>query len=101
MSVNVVSAKDPSVPAIVMSDRFRHEIAYFGSRNGPEVPVHLENSEYWINLEEVTEAYDSGVIRIVSPLDSSTTAELELSEELERWLEWVLEHRVEHVRLEI
>ena len=41
-----------------------------------------------------------GLIKLVSPLDSASTAELELSEELEGWLEWVVEHKVEHVRLE-
>ena len=100
MSVNVFSVDHPELPLCLMSDRFRHEIAYFGSRNGPEIPVELGPSEYWIDRDESQEIYDSGVIRLVSPLDSSTTAELELSEELERWLEWVLDHDVHHVRLQ-
>lgn len=100
MSVNVLSVDHPEVPHCTMPDRFRHEIAYFGSRNGPNVPVELGPSEYWIDRDEAQEAYDSGVIRLVSPLDSSSTAELELSEEQERWLEWVLEHDVQHVRLD-
>jgi hypothetical protein len=100
MSVNVLAVNHPEVPPFKMPDRFRHEIAYFGSRNGPNIPVELGPSEYWIDRDEAQEAYDSGVIRLVSPLDSSSTAELELTEEQERWLEWVLEHDVQHVRLE-
>lgn len=99
MSVKVFSVNHTDLPPFVMSDRFRHEIAYFGSRNGPDIPVELGASEYWIDRQESQEIYDSGVIRLVSPLDSSSTAELELSEELERWLEWVLDNEVQHVRL--
>ena len=100
MSVNVICVSQETVPPTVMSDRFRHEIAYFGTRNGEEIPVDLGPNEYWIDLEQAEEIYDEGVIKLVSPLDSSTTAELELSEELEVFLEWVIEHKVDHVRLE-
>lgn len=100
MSVKVISVSPTNVPSTTMSDRFRHEIAYFGSRNGDNIPVDLALSEYWIDLVEAEDMYDSGVVKLVSPLDSSSTAELELSEELERWLEWVIEHKVQHVRLE-
>jgi len=100
MSVNVIAVGQNDITPIRMSHRFRHEIAYFGSRNGSEIPVELAISEYWVDLVEVQEIYDAGVVRIVSPLDSSTTAELELSEELEVWLEWILAHKVQHVRIE-
>ena len=100
MNVKVFAVNLPDLPPMTMPGRFRHEIAYFGSRNAPEIPVELGPSEYWIDTKEAQEAYDSGVIRLVSPLDSSTTAELELSEELECWLEWILDHEVQHVRLE-
>jgi hypothetical protein len=100
MSVKVLSVSPSGVPPTMMSDRFRHEIAYFGSRNGENIPVELGLSEYWIDLVEAEEMLDSGLIKLVSPLDSASTAELELSEELEGWLEWVVEHKVEHVRLE-
>jgi hypothetical protein len=43
--------------------------------------------------------YEEGVLRIVSPLDSSTTAELEITEEQEAWLQWVIENEIEQIRL--
>jgi len=100
MSVKVLCLSRDAVPPTVMSNRFRHEIAYFGTRNGDDIPVKLGPNEYWIDLKEVEEMYDEGVVKLVSPLDSSSTAEVELSEELEMFLEWVIEHKVNHVRLE-
>jgi hypothetical protein len=32
-------------------------------------------------------------------LDSENQTEVELSEEQEAWMEWMLEHEVEHIRL--
>ena len=34
-----------------------------------------------------------------SPLDAATKAEIELSEDHERWLEWMVEHQIQHIRL--
>jgi hypothetical protein len=39
-------------------------------------------------------------VRTVSPLDSDSKAEIELTEEQEAWLEWMLTHEVQHVRVE-
>ncbi|MBD3674569.1 MAG: hypothetical protein HUJ26_13690 [Planctomycetaceae bacterium] len=100
MSVKVICVSNDATPPTKMSDRFRHEIAYFGTRNGDDIPVELAPNEYWIDLKETEEIYDEGVIKLVSPLDSSSTAELELSEELELFLEWVIQNKVDHVRLE-
>ena len=42
---------------------------------------------------------DDGVFRIVSPLDSDNRTELEITEEQEDWLKWIVQHQVEHIRL--
>jgi hypothetical protein len=39
------------------------------------------------------------VLLLVSPLDSENQAEVELSEEQEAWLEWLVAHGIQHVRL--
>ena len=63
-----------------------------------EVPK-LPSGEYWIRLADAKSSLDEGVVRIVSPLDSASKAEIELSEEQEAWLEWMVKSGIQHVRL--
>jgi hypothetical protein len=82
-----------------MSDRFRHEIAYFMSVPGEHgVPI-VGPGEYWVSLNETRGWLDEGVIQVVSPLDSASRTEVELSEEQEGWLEWMAEHQLQHIRI--
>jgi hypothetical protein len=90
MSASVIAVGRPEVPAIAMPDRFRHEIAYFAAPHAA--------GEYSLSLRELREVLDDGCVTIVSPLDSDTRSEIELAEDHERWLEWVLQHAVERVR---
>lgn len=100
MSTLVYAIAHPELPPFPMSDRFRHEIAYFMSVPGkPGVPL-LAEGEYWVGLAEAREWLDSGVISLVSPLDSEHQTEVELSEEHEAWLEWMLRNQIEHIRLQ-
>src|SRR5262245_2820532 len=99
MSVVVEAVGRTDVPPVTMSDRFRTEIAYFMSLpEEPGVPA-LGPGEYWVAQERARQWLDEGVFRLVSPLDSESRAEIELSEEHEAWLEWLVKHGVEHVRL--
>lgn len=82
-----------------MSDRFKHEITYFMSLPGERGVPKLPAGEYWVRQSDVQTWLDDGVFRLVSPLDSENRTEIELSEEQETWLEWMLANRVEHVRL--
>lgn len=100
MPTLVYAVARPEVPPFPVSDRFRHEIAYFMSVPGnPGVPP-LAEGEYWVSLEETHDWLDSGVISLVSPLDSQNRTEVELSEEHEAWLEWMLRHQIERIRLQ-
>jgi hypothetical protein len=98
MLVHAVDRSD--APSLTMPARFRHEIAYFMTPGGaPGVPA-LAPGEYWVRLADAQECLEAGVVRIVSPLDTATRAEIELSEEQEAWLEWMVKYRIEHIRLE-
>jgi hypothetical protein len=59
----------------------------------------LPEGDWSIDLAEAKAVLDDGVVRLVSPLDSESRAEIELSEEQEAWLEWIVKHRIERVRL--
>jgi hypothetical protein len=100
VTVRVYAVDRPELPPFEMPDRFRHDITYFvtsaGERGAPE---HLAPGEWWVRLEDAKEIFDGGTIRIVSPLDSETTAELEISEDQEDWLRWMVDNRIERVRL--
>jgi len=100
MSVRVYAVDRPELAPFSMPDRFRHDITYFVTSTGERgAPSDLGEGEWWVRLDDAQEIYDDGLIRIVSPLDSSTTAELEISEEQEAWLRWMIDNRIERVRL--
>ncbi len=82
-----------------MSSRFKHDIAYFMTPAGePDVPP-LAAGEFWIKLDDAKRWLDEGILTLVSPLDSEKVAEAEITEEQERWLEWLVAHDIQRVRL--
>ncbi len=99
MSILVHAVDRPELQPFAMPDRFRHEITYFMTVSGVGGVPKLPAGEYWIRLPDARTALEEGVVRIISPLDSDSRAEIELSEEQEAWLEWMVNNGVEHVRL--
>ena len=100
MAVRVIAVDRPNAPPLVMPERFRHEVAYFMSISDlPGAPA-IAPGEYWIRLEDARRWLDEGVFRIISPLDSANQTEMELSEEQEAWLEWMVREGIERIRLE-
>ena len=97
MATLVYSTEDPGLPPVAMPDRFRHEISFFAADRSPSGET-LAAGEWWIDLAEAESVLADGVVRIASPLDSASRAEIELSEEQENWLEWVVRNRVRRVR---
>ena len=101
MAILVHAVGRSDVPAYSMPARFRHDVTYFCTPAGEAgAPDRLGAREYFVRLDDARQVLDDGVIRIVSPLDSATTAEIEISEEQEDWLRWMVQHEVEHIRLE-
>jgi hypothetical protein len=101
MSTRVSAVDRSEVPACAMPDRFRHDVTYFATPPGvQDAPAALPEREYWIRTDDARRILDDGVITIVSPLDSASRTEIEITEEQERWLEWLLKHGVQRVRLE-
>ena len=99
MSVLVHAVDRPNTAPFPMSDRFLHEITFFMAMTGTDGIPKLPAREYWVRQADARRFLDDGVVRIVSPLDSDMQAEIELSEEQENWLEWMVRHNVEHIRL--
>jgi hypothetical protein len=100
MSTQVYAVGRPELPPLKISDRFRHEVAYFMSIPGTAGVPMLPAGEYWVRLDDARRWLDEGALAIVSPLDSENRTEVELSEEHETWLEWMTANQIEHIRVE-
>lgn len=97
MSVLVYAVTQPNLPPFKMSDRFRTEIAYFMSIPGQNDIPQLPEGEFWVKLDDARKWQEEGVISLVSPLDSENRTEVEIREEQEDWLAWMIDHAVEHI----
>lgn len=83
-----------------VSTRLRSQFVYFvSSPEAAGVPKLAEN-EFFFALAETRKWHDEGVIFLVSPLDTANMTEVELTEEQEDLMEWLVKNHVEHVRLE-
>ena len=101
MPILVYAVEKPELPPFEMPARFKHDITYFVTQAGEQgVPETIAQGEWWVRREDAQRLYDEGVIRIVSPLDSANSVEVEITEEQEAWLKWMIQHEIEHVRLE-
>lgn len=97
--MHVHAVDRPEVPPLTLSGRFRTEIVYFCTPAGERgAPRDLADDEYWIDLVEAQQWLDNYVIQVVSPLDAASKAEIELSEDHEAFLQWLLDHGVSRVR---
>jgi hypothetical protein len=98
--MHVHAVDQPQVPPLTVPDRFRTEIVFFMTPPGERgAPATLPDGDYWIDLDEARVWLDEFVVRIVSPLDAQSQAEIELTEYHEAFLQWLLAHGVRHVRL--
>ena len=89
----------PEVPPIGMPARFRTDIAYFARPAGEEGVPELGHDEYFVPQADARRWYEEGIVMLISPLDSEHQAEIEITDEQEAWLGWLIEHQVQHVRL--
>lgn len=100
MIIHVQAVNRSDVPLCPMPSRFRHDVTYFATPAGTlDAPAKLGEGEYWIRSPDAERILDDGVITIVSPLDSASRTDLEITEDQERFLEWLSKHGVQHVRL--
>lgn len=100
MTVSVAAVDREHIPPCPMPDRFRHDVTYFATRAGvQDAPAKLGTGEYWIRREDRQQILEDGVFTIVSPLDSASRTEIELSEDQERCLEWLARHDIQHIRI--
>ncbi len=95
----VYAVDRPELPPLAMPLRFKHDIAYFMTPSGEGGAPKLSPGEYWIRMEDALGWLETGGLRVYSPLDSEKHAELEITEEQETWLQWLVDHKIQRVRL--
>jgi hypothetical protein len=96
--MKIYAVDKPDLPPFEMPDRFRTQIVYFmtpsGMRGAPDLPP----GEYWIVPDDARRWLNELVVEVVSPLDAESKAEIELTDEQEAWLQWLVDHQIQHVR---
>lgn len=97
--MKIYAVDQPDLPPLEMPAKFKMQIVYFMTPSGEHGAPQLGPCEYWIQLDEAKKWLDEGAISVVSPLDAASKAEIELTEEQEAWLEWMVANNVQHVRL--
>jgi hypothetical protein len=97
MQIRFVTVEHPEKLSIEITDHIRPQLPYFTST--PE-GIELAKNEYWFDLPAIKQILDDGSFLVVSPLRAENAAEVELSEEAEQLIEWLLENGVNRVRLE-
>ena len=100
-AMKIVAVDRPELDPLEMPARFRTEIVFFMTSPGEgSAPADLAANEYWIDLAQAKQWLEELVVYVVSPLDAENKAEIELSEDHERWLQWLVDNGVQRVRVE-
>jgi hypothetical protein len=99
--LQVIAVDQPHVKPLNMPERFRLEVVYFMTPGDAAGAPILGPKDYWIRRQDAAMWLDDGVVRIVSPLDAESIAEFEISEDQEVFLEWLVEHDIQHVRMDL
>jgi hypothetical protein len=98
--MKIIALDQPAAPPLDLPDRFRMEIVYFMTPPGDRgAPASLAENEYFIDATEAKKWLDEGVVYVVSPLDAENQAEIELTEYHEAFLQWLVTHNIQHVKL--
>jgi hypothetical protein len=97
--MRIIPLDRPHVLPFLMPPRFKTEIVWFTSLDGKDVPA-LGVDEYFVRLDDARRFLELLVVEIVSPLSEERKTEIELTEDHEAWLKWMVEHEIQHVRLE-
>ena len=99
--MKIIAVDRPELAPLEMPARFRTEIVYFMTPPGMKcAPADLATNEYWIDLAEARKWLEELVVYVVSPLDANNQAEIEPTEDHERWLQWLVDNGVQRVRVE-
>ena len=79
-----------------ISATLRNQLQYF---TDGKIHDTGNSDEFVFPIARTTELLEDGVFYVVSPLDDQNQAEIEITEEQEDLLEWLVSNRIEEVRI--
>ena len=85
---------------LLISATLHNQLNYFVITKSREDEERLAPNEFEVDLLDIMRWAESGTIRMVSPLDSSHFAEVELSFEQLDLLDWLLAGQIKRLRVE-
>ncbi len=97
---NIIAVEPRLEEPLLITSTLRNQLNYFVITKSREDEARLAPNEFEVDLNDVARWAESGVIRMVSPLDSSHFAEVELSFEQLDFLDWLLAGQVTRLRVE-
>jgi hypothetical protein len=96
----VFAVDQPALEPYEISQMLRGQLHYFtegtGSRGGKESG---NSDEFFFPLHLTSELFEEGVFYVISPLDDQNQAEIEITEEQEDFLDWLVSNKIERVRI--
>ena len=98
--MQLVAIGRTDVKPLKISPRLRSQFVYFACPPGQQGIPKLEEGEFFFALKETEKWQDDGVIFLVSPLDTDNMTEVELTEEQEDLMDWLVKNKLEPVRIE-
>jgi len=92
----VVPLDKMQVSPYKISPVLKRQLQYFtdGERRDTDKP-----EEFFFPLARTSELLREGVFYVVSPLDDQNQAEIEITDEQEDLLEWLVSHQIERVQV--
>ena len=101
MAKYLASAIDkPTLEPYEISQTLRGQLQYFTEGARARRWEHSDDpNAFFFPLELTAELYDEGVFYVTSPLDDQNQAEIEITEEQEDFLYWLVSNQVEKVKV--
>ena len=97
MTKYLVSAIDkPDLEPYEVSRTLRGQLHYFTEG---EIRDTQKPNDYFFPIERTSELLEEGVFYLVSPLDDQNRAEIEITDEQEDFLEWLVSNEIEQIRV--
>ena len=98
--VHVIAIDRSDLAPFLMPERFRTDVAYFMTPGDSPGAPPLSPGEYWVRSDDARRWLEDLAFEVVSPLDAKAKAEVDLTDEQEAWLEWMLKNGVERIRVQ-
>ncbi len=98
MTVLIHAVNRPDIVPFPMPERFVHEITFFVAMPGEGGVPKLPAREYWVRLDRCQRFPRRGSRENrFAARQRHESEKIELSEEQEIWLEWMIKFEIEHI----